>query len=69
MTTKRPSLPNKTTVYINFMGDCGVETVDEYPAGSSTYKQIREDLRNHNMVGGGEYYMSQRSTKDWTEKS
>ena len=65
----RFSRPNRTTVYINTRTSYGVETVDEYPKGSSTYANIAEDLRNYNISDwANSYYRSNRCTKEWRNK-
>ena len=43
----------------------GVETVDEF----ITYREAREMLKEYRMSDpSGNYYLSQRSTKEWSER-
>ena len=63
------ALPNSRTVYVNVKTSEGVETVDEYLKGTSTYKEIREDVRNWNISDPvHNYYQSTRPTSDWKKK-
>lgn len=53
------------TIYINFRGAQGVETVDEFPYNNrEERKYAREMLTEYNLAMGG-CYLSQRSTKEW----
>lgn len=56
-------------IYINFKysNATGVETVSEYPSTKEGRKQAREDLAEYRLAGGGQYWLSNRSTKDWRE--
>jgi hypothetical protein len=52
------------TTYIQFNGDEGLETVDEF----STYKEAKEALKDY-LALGGYYYLSNRACKEWREAS
>lgn len=56
------------TIYINFRGSEGVETVDEFPYNNKEErKYAQEMLREYNMAYRGGCYLSSRATKDWRE--
>ena len=52
------------TTYVQFKGDEGLETVDEFP----TWKEAYEALVHYRQLGGY-YYLSSRACKAWREAS
>ena len=52
------------TTYINYKGEEGLETVDEFP----TWKEANEALTDY-LALGGYYYLSNRACKEWREAS
>ena len=52
------------TTYIQFKGEEGLETVDEFP----TWKEAKEALTHYQQMGGY-YYLSSRACREWREAS
>lgn len=65
-----PPRMNRLKFYINVRTSEGVETVDEFPAGSYPVAEIRQLLRDYSVSGGGNYtfYRSSRCTNEWKKK-
>jgi hypothetical protein len=60
------------TIYINFKGSCGIETVDEFtiePAQSwlAFNRYVNEMIREYRMSGMN-VYRSSRPTRDWANR-
>lgn len=63
----------KQTVFINYRGGNGLETVDEFSkepnqSPKDFRKYVKDMLAEYNLAYGGGCYRSSRACKTWTEK-
>ena len=54
--------------YINYKGECGIETVDEFEYNTRDERdEYRRCLKEYHLSGSG-YYGSSRCTNAWKER-
>jgi hypothetical protein len=66
-------IPKKLTLFINWRGGSGLETIDEFsPEDGQSLKEfrkyVREMLKEHQLSGCNGAYISRRACRAWSEK-